>query len=418
MTLDRFSLYAGGALLAALVTGVGCTSRSATRSRTVTVAQSAGADVTGAGSASLQRAANLLHPGDTLAIGPGTYQMDDSLVVPSGVTVRGTPGKTILLKSPGVESSLSEDGDYGESYLAVAQPQKFRPGMGVTVLDDAAPGDWDVSVSSVVAVHGSVLQLSRMTIRDYDLEKKHARIRNTFPVVCALNAENVVLEDLIVDGRKAENARLDGCRGGAIYLCNVRSVTVRRCVARNYNGDGISFQITDKVHVVDSEAYGNTGFGIHPGSGSARAAVENSRMHHNGDVGLFLCWRVRQGRFSGNTIEDNGRYGISIGHKDTDNEFEGNTIARNGEAGVLFRQETLLNSGHRNTLRHNRVLDNGGARAGYGFWFQPSAGDIVLEGNQIANTLPSRVQRYALYREEGAGSVRIDNQPMVGNAHD
>src|SRR5262245_24145625 len=81
--------------------------------RTVTVAQSGSADVVGADSAALQKAARMLKPGDTLVIGPGTYEMNDSLFVPSGVTVRGTKDKTILKKSRGIESALAEDGDYG-----------------------------------------------------------------------------------------------------------------------------------------------------------------------------------------------------------------------------------------------------------------------------------------------------------------
>ena len=84
----------------------------------------------------------------------------------------------------------------------------------------------------------------------------------------------------------------------------------------------------------------------------------------------------------------------------------------------MFREDTFLNSGHRNTFWHNRVLDNGGAQAGYGFRVLPSAGVIVLEVNQIANTRPNRVQRYGLYRASGAGSVWIDGQPMVGTTHD
>src|SRR5437879_13361322 len=79
--------------------------------RTVTVAQSGAADVVGNNRAALQKAAHMLTPGDTLSIGPGTYEMDNSLFVPSGVTVRGTSGKTILLKGRGVESALTEDGD-------------------------------------------------------------------------------------------------------------------------------------------------------------------------------------------------------------------------------------------------------------------------------------------------------------------
>ncbi|HLJ80327.1 MAG TPA: right-handed parallel beta-helix repeat-containing protein [Ktedonobacterales bacterium] len=404
----------------ALTLNVACSVRSVEATnptvRTVTVAQSGSADVVGADSAALQKAADMLRPGDTLVIGAGTYQMDASLLIPSGVTVRGTPGKTILMKSRGVESPLAEDGDYGESYLNVAQPEKFRPGMGVEVLDDTLNGGWDVSISKVVAVHGRMVQINPTTVRDYDLEHKHARMRNTFPMLCAMNVENVTFEDIIVDGNKSENAYLDGCRGGAIYCYNVRNVTVKNCVARNYNGDGISFQISDNVHVLDSESYGQTGYGLHPGTGSANAVVEHCRLHDNGDIGLFLCWRVRHGQFRDNIIEGNGHYGISIGHKDTDNEFANNTIARNGVAGIYFRQETQLNAGHRNTFRNNKVLDNGGAKAGYGFYIAPLVSDTVIAGNQISDTRAAgKTQRYAVYKAKGAGPVRLENNTMEGN---
>src|SRR5262249_921363 len=142
--------------------------------RIVRVAQSGPADVLGNDSAALQRATAMLRPGDALEIGPGTWQMDNSLLVPSAVTVRGTHRQTLLLKSRGVESALTEDGDYGESYLVVEQPEKFRPGMGVEVLDDTLKEGWDVTISSVVGVNGHILQLSPYTVRDYDFEKHHA----------------------------------------------------------------------------------------------------------------------------------------------------------------------------------------------------------------------------------------------------
>ncbi len=417
----RLSVCTIAAVIVSCGANLSCTLRSDAGSRlparTITVAQSGNADVVGTDSAALQKAADMLHPGDTLVIGAGTYQMDNSLLTPSGVTVRGTPGKTILLKSRGVESKLTEDGDYGESYLAVAEPEKFHPGMGVELLDDTLNSGWDVSISKVDAINGKILHINPMTVRDYDFEQKHGRVRNTFPILCAMNVENVSFEDLIVDGNKAENAYLDGCRGGAIYMYDVRNVTVNRCAARNYNGDGISFQISENVHVLNSESYGQTGYGVHPGTGSASSVVENCRMHHNGDIGLFLCWRVRHGRFNNNIIEDNGHYGISIGHKDTDNEFTNNTIARNGVSGVYFRQETLLNSGHRNTFRNNKVLDNGNAKAGYGFYIQPPTSDIVIEGNQIADTrTTNRTQRYAVFKVKGAGSVRLESNTMEGNS--
>src|SRR5579872_1790572 len=97
------SVCCAGCALAIML--VSCGGRAATESRgpIVTVAQSGPADVVGSDSAALQKAAGLLRPGDTLSIGPGTYVMNNSLFVPSNVTVRGVPGQTILRKSRGVE---------------------------------------------------------------------------------------------------------------------------------------------------------------------------------------------------------------------------------------------------------------------------------------------------------------------------
>ena len=396
------------ALFSSALLSTGCSSRAATPAspRLVTVAQSGQADVIGHDSAALQKAANLLRPGDTLSIGAGTYEMENSLFVPSDVTVKGVAGQTILRKSRGVESALLEDGDYADAYLAVAEPQKFHPGMGIAVTDDALNGGWDATITSVASVKSPYVILSPVTVRDYSYEK-HARISNTFPILAVMNAQNSVLEDLIVDGNRAENRYLDGCRGGAIYLYNVRNVKVRHCTARNYNGDGISFQVSENVEVLNSESYGHAGYGIHPGTGSAHALVKDCRMHDNGTIGLFLCWRVRHSRFENNVMENNGQYGISIGHKDTDNEFVGNTIARNGKTGVYFRKETASNSGSRNVFRNNKVLDNGNAKEGYGFYVEPNATGLVIEGNQIADT--RGVQKVDIYTAPGAGSVTASN---------
>lgn len=405
--MQRLTFYFGLlAVPAMLLFSVGCASRAGTQQnpRIVTVAQSGPADVVGSDSASLQKAADSLHPGDTLSIGAGTYMMENSLFVPSGVTVRGVAGKTILRKSRGVESPLVEDGDYGETFLAVAEPQKFHPGMGVAITDDTLHSGWDITISSVASVKPPYVIINPMTVRDYDQERQHARMSNTFPILCTMNASNIVLENLIVDGNRAENRYIDGCRGGAIYMYRVRNVTVRNCTARNYNGDGISFQISDGVKVLNSESYGQAGYGIHPGTGSVNALVKNCRIHDNGDIGLFLCWRVRHGRFENNVIENNGHYGISIGHKDTDNEFVGNTIARNGITGVYFRKETPQNSGSRNVFRNNKVLDNGNAREGYGFYIEPHATDLVIEGNEIADTRSAnRTQKIEIYKVPVAG---------------
>ena len=108
---------------------------------------------------------------------------------------------------------------------------------------------------------------------------------------------------------------------------------------RNYHGDGISFQQSNDVAVVDCVSEGNADLGLHPGSGSQRPVVRGCVARGNGTDGLFLCWRVRHGVFEDNRLEGNGRFGISIGHKDSDNLLRGNQVVRNGSNGVFFRDE-------------------------------------------------------------------------------
>jgi parallel beta-helix repeat protein len=385
--------------------------------RTIRVARQAPADIVGNDDAALQAAARMLRKGDRLEIGPGTYTMHNSLFIPSGVTVSGIPGQTILKKSDGVQSRLTDDGDYGESQLRVADPGKFRPGMGLAVSDNSLNSGWDISITTVRSVEGNLLRIAPMTLRDYNVSQHEARVRNSFPILCAIETEDVVFENLIVDGNREANSYIDGCRGGAIYFYLSRNGTVRNCVARNYNGDGISFQITDNIQVIECETYGHAGFGIHPGTGSDKPLVQGCRIHDNGQVGLFLCWRVRHGRFVKNDIRNNGSYGISIGHKDTDNDFVDNLVTANGTHGVYFRKETPANSGHRNTFRNNQILDNGGPAGGCGVYIEPSAGDIVFEGNRIAETRPDaeRTQRIGIYTAPGAGKVKLEKNRIEGH---
>ncbi len=403
--------------MVALLAGCGRPKDISGKGKTVRVAQSGVADVIGDDDAALQKAADRLHAGDFLEIGPGTYTMNNSLFVPSGVTVRGTPGQTILMKSDGVESPLAEDCDYGEHQFRVAQPEKFKPGMGISIKDDALASGWDVSVTSIRSIEGNLLHISPMTLRDYNLDEKKGRVQNAFPILCAIDTENVTFENIIVDGNKDKNAYLDGCRGGAIYFYNSRNGVVRDCVARNYNGDGISFQITDNIQIINCESFGHAGFGAHPGTGSDRPLVKDCRLHDNGQIGLFLCWRVRHGQFVNNQILNNGQHGISIGHKDTDNLFVDNVVSGNKISGIYFRKETLANSGHRNTFRKNQILNNGTSQSGYGVYVEPFAGSLIFEHNKIAETRQGneRTQRIGFYKAKGAGSLEQQNNKLEGH---
>ncbi|MFH1071656.1 MAG: right-handed parallel beta-helix repeat-containing protein [Candidatus Glassbacteria bacterium] len=387
--------------------------------KTVTVAQSGQADVVGTDDIALQKAADMLSPGDTLSIGPGVYTLGNSLVIPvSGVTVRGVPGETVLKKAPGIASRVIDGGDWGESDLRVAEPEKFRAGMGVSMTDRRHDGGYYVVTTYVKAIAGDTLKLAERSIHDLDYIGGTASLESKFPVLAAYRVRDLVIEGITADGNKDENPyALDGCRGGAIYLFDCRNCLITGCVARNYNGDGISFQITDSISVINCEATGNTGLGIHPGTGSWRPVVRNCHAHHNGQIGLFLCYRVRLGQFTDNLIDYNGNYGISIGHKDSDNLFTGNKVRFNGFSGVYFRKNELQVGGHRNVFRGNEITDNGSAREGYGVYVEATNVDEVFENNLIAETRAGneRTQQYGVYIKKGDSSVRLSGNTMQGH---
>ena len=319
----------------------------------VTVAQSGRADVIGSDSRALQRAADMLISGDILEIGPGNWQMDDALYIRvDNVTVRGKEcaEKTVLAKGPGVESALVSDAGYGISDLVVAEPEKFEVGMGVTIMDNRNRNGYSVSVSSIVGIDGDTLRIDPMTVMDYICSRHKGWVQNTFPILAGMDVSGLTFEGLTIDGNKDKNKDLNGCRGGGIYLFKAKNCLIKDCVVKNYGGDGISFQITENVKVTGCEVYGSSSLGIHPGTGSFKAEVTNCYSHDNGNDGLFLCWRVKHGRFTDNVLENNGRHGISIGHKDTDNYFENNKVIGNKIFGVYIRHETYDNSGHRKRM--------------------------------------------------------------------
>jgi hypothetical protein len=237
----------------------------------------------------------------------------------------------------------------------------------------------------------------------------HAKAATVFPVVSGSNIQGARVENLAVEGSKETNPLLNGCRGAGIYLYRGFGTVIRGCVVRNYHGDGISFQQSNDVTVVDCTSEDNTDLGFHPGSGSQRPVLRDNLARRNGTDGLFLCWRVRHGVFENNRLEANGRFGISIGHKDSDNLLRGNHVARNGSNGVFFRDETPGMSPHRNRLKDNVIEDNGRESGTAGIRVRGEPSGLLFEDNVIRDTRvgAQRTQTVGILVEDRVGQVQI-----------
>ena len=282
-------------------------------------------DIVGKDSRAIQMAADLveLRGGGVIELGPGNYVVRDSIRLASTTVLAGAGEETVLRKCDGFTSPLTIDADYGQEKFTPEDASGFSPGMGITLADDRS-GGWHTTVTTVERVEDGVVYVKDRFVSDYSGDRG-GKANAVFPVVSAIDVEGVEVRDLVVEGNSDANEFLNGCRGAGIYLHRARKCAVRDCVVRGFNGDGISFQITQDVAVERCRCEGCTGFGVHPGTGSARATIRDSVFSGNEKVGFFLCWRVQEGKFEGNEIVGNG-VGISIGHKDTGNVFERNTM--------------------------------------------------------------------------------------------
>jgi hypothetical protein len=372
------------------------------------------ADLVGTDNRVLQAAVDYLAGlgGGLVEIGEGEYLMRDSLHLRSHVTVRGQKGKTILRKADAAVTPLVLDGDFGQEQITVRDPGGFAVGCGVAVWDDRA-GGFHTTVARITGQRGNTFAIDTPLGADCMIQNQ-ARAATVFPVVSGYNLQVVRVENLTIEGNRQSDVHLNGCRGAGIFLYRAFGAVVEGCVVRNYNGDGISFQQSNDVTVVDCLSEDNASLGIHPGSGSQRPVVRRCVARRNGEDGLFLCWRVRHGVFEENLLEQNGQFGISIGHKDSDNLLRRNRVRLNAQNGVFFRNETLGMAAHRNRLEENLIEDNGTEGQAAGIRIRGETNGLVFKGNVIRDTRPepSQTQTVGILIEEHVREVSLEQNTI------
>jgi hypothetical protein len=323
--------------------------------------------------------------GGTVQVLPGTYRLRNAVYLRSKVRIVGSGDDAVLLKEPSVTTKLAADSDWFDQEITLADARGFQLGDGVCLrARNPHHGGIDVAKRTLVAQSGNRFKLDRALRENFWLQGE-AAVSSLFALLDGENVSDAAIESLVLDGNRAHNENLDGNYAGCVFLQDSSRIAIRNVTARNYNGDGISWQVAHDVTVEGCRSHGHQGLGLHPGSGSQRAAIRNNLLQRN-SIGLFFCWGVTFAVAEDNTIEDSSQCGISIGHRDTDNLICGNTIRRSGQAGVFFRPERDKGfDPHRNRLEANRI-ENSGAENGVGVDVQGLTTGLRIDRNQIVET--------------------------------
>ncbi|MFH1718744.1 MAG: right-handed parallel beta-helix repeat-containing protein [Planctomycetota bacterium] len=360
----------------------------------LTVGQTKG-DLQGKDDKVIQAGIDYLHRlgGGTLHILPGVYNLQNAVYLRPNITLKGSGETTVLKKDESVVTALVRDSDWFEYGVRVDDAGGFTPGGGIMLRSKKGTGDWqyDVLRATVTAVRGDIIFMDRLTEENFWIEQD-ATAATIFPLLTAENVDDVVVEDIVLDGNRDENEHINGNFSGGVFIQHCNRWRFRNVISRNYNGDGYSFQVCDDIQFQNCRAINNADLGFHPGSGSQRP-VFHSCVSRGNSLGIYFCWSVSDGLVENCVLLENKRYGISIGHRDTDNIIRNSTIERNGEVGILFRREASeFRCGNRNRIEGCVIRDNGTSNPGFGIDIQGKTQDITVRNTKLENT-PGNNQR-------------------------
>ncbi len=351
--------------------------------------------------------------GGTVKILPGIFTLRNAIHLRSGIRVIGSGAESVITKIASETVSLSSESDWYDQEITLADRMGFRVGDGVLLrAKNPHNGGEQVIKRTLVAQSGNRYKLSDGIRKNLWLSG-NPTCSSLFPLFTSENASDVLIENITFDGNKANNTNLNGNYGGCIFLQDCNRFTIRNVETRDYDGDGISFQVCHDIVVDGCHSHDNTNLGVHPGSGSQRPLIRDSRLERN-KLGLFWCWGVKYGLAENNKIDANSSYGVSIGHNDTDNVMRNNDITRSGKFGILFRDEARGKNfwPHRNTVTDNRIVDSGDD-AGIAIDIQGKTTQTVIANNEIRETR-GPASRIGIRIGADVGQVKLSGNTISG----
>ena len=353
--------------------------------------------------------------GGKLHILSGVYNLQNAIYLHPNITLRGSGENTILRKSDSVVTKLLRDSDWFEYGVQVEDVKGFVPGGGIMLQSKKGTGDWqyDVLRATVTAIHGDVLYFDSLTKENFWIEKD-ATAATVFPILTAENVDNVVVEDIVLEGNRDNNEHINGNFSGGVFIQYCNKWRFKNVISRNYNGDGFSFQVCDDIRFQNCQAINNADLGFHPGSGSQRP-IFRSCISRGNSQGIFFCWSVSDGLAENCILSGNGRYGISIGHRDTDNVIRNCKIESNGEIGILFRKEANeFRCGSRNLIDNCIIRNNGTKKTGFGIDIQGKTEDVTIRNTRFENTAEKN-QKTGIRIGRMAGQIVMQQNSFVNS---
>jgi parallel beta-helix repeat protein len=265
-------------------------------------------------------------------------------------------------------------------------------------LREVAPGEWQLGADLVVR-GGADVQISTPEVRWLKLTSDPGR----FASVQALGGKLDVSGSCVTSWSDTQGSADTGYDDGRSFLLarDGAQMTISHAElhylghgdVESYGlswrmagtGGGISDSLVSNLYyglytyqvsglsVVDNEFRNNVLYGIDPHTGSAKLDIERNTVHDNGKHGIILAEDCVDSVIRDNVVYRNAHHGIVLYLRSDRNLVEGNETFDNSAQGIN------INEAGGNTLRANKVYDNGETGVGI---TQLAQGNSVVD-NQV-----------------------------------
>jgi len=372
------------------------------------------ADLVGTNEKVLQAAVDYMARmgGGTVRVLPGEYRLRNAVHLRDTVRILGSGADSVLKKEASVNVKLADDSDWYDQEITLENAKGFKVGDGVCLrAKNPHDGGNTVIKRTLVARSGNRFKLNEGLRKNLWLSG-NPTAATLFPILNCEHVKHVAIENITLDGNRANNENLNGNYAGCIFAQDCSWLTFLNVEARNYNGDGMSWQICHDVVVENCHSHDHNGLGLHPGSGSQRPVMRGNKLERN-NIGIFFCWGVRHG-IAENNINIENDIGISIGHRDTDNFILNNDVLRSKKGGIVFRSDKRGKDfgPHRNRVEKNRIVDSGN-ETGIAVELRGNIRDITLKANEIRETRGEQ-QRVGVHVGEETQDVKLIDNKIEG----
>jgi hypothetical protein len=337
-------------------------------------------------------------------------ELDRGLELRAGTELVGQGERTVLRKAAGRVYPLTGYHNYGMCDVPLVSTAGLVPGMTVSVYDRPRRGFYS-TFARLTWVEPGWVGLDHGIEADYAADQEPV-LTTAFPLVFGHGIGNAAVRDLALVGSREANrdTRMDGCRGGAIYFAQSHDIEITGVAEREYNGEGLSFQMCRAVSIRQCRFDANTGNGMHPGAGSTGACFADCGGDGNAMAGFFFCVRATRISVRRCAFSNNAGPGLSIGTRDCYNRIEDCTIRANGGPGILCRKGPRPIEVHSCRIEANRFVGNARTAGAAEIEVQDAAHDLVIVRNTLCGD--PALPRLAVLAEGQVTGIHLDGNTV------